>query len=71
MDVITAERLDYCILLSNRLLNLADEDHTQITCCLQGEQLSNYRKMIQIEQEKLAQLKTRLQTLCDAQMLLP
>lgn len=71
MDSITAESLDYCVLLSNRLLNLQDEDGAQIAHCLQGEQLETYQKMNQIEQEKLENLKKRLQTLCDAQMMLP
>ncbi len=71
MDVITAECLENCVFLCNRLLNLQDEDSIQIARCLQGEQLENYQHIMRIEREKLEHLKNRLQTLREEHMMLP
>lgn len=70
MDLIVKEHLDDCIQLTNRLLSLQDEDALRITACLRGEQQESYRKLTNLEQEKLEQLKSGLHSLQDAQMYL-
>lgn len=71
MDTATTEMLDDCIHTVNQLLDLCEQDRTRIGCALQGDQLHLYRKLTDIEQDKLQQLKYRLHTLCDACSMLP
>jgi hypothetical protein len=71
MDPITAEMLDDCIHIVNQLLDLREEDRIRIANALQGDQLQLYRKLTDIEQDKLQQLKYRLHALCDAYSMLP
>ena len=61
--------LDNCLYLCNRLRDLQDQDSDQIAVSLQGEQLETYRKIMKIEEEKLDDLKQRMQSLYEASML--
>lgn len=70
MDLIVNDQLEDCILLTNRLISLQDEDAMRIRTCLQGEQQERYQNIMHIEQEKLEKFKNDLQSLQEAQMLL-
>ena len=71
MDMVTAEMLDDCIYIVNRLLSLQDEDSVYIANGLQGDQLAMYQQMMHIEREKLQQLKNCLHALGDALATMP
>ena len=71
MDIIAIESIERCIQANDRLLDLQDQDIMNIEGCLRGDQVEAYKKMSRIEREKLENLKRSLQSLCEAETLLP
>lgn len=71
MDLVAMESLEKCIQSSDRLIDLQDQDIMNIGGCIRGDQLEAYKRMSKIEREKLDDLKKRLQSLYEAETMLP